>query len=108
MTGASFKLVTTSEAGGFKMTPAQLKAAITPKSKLVMLNSPGNPTGSVYSRTELEAIADVVLDAKLGVISDEIYEQLVFGNARRPASRHCGPALPSRSSPSAASARVTR
>src|SRR4029077_14394557 len=58
------------------------KAAVTPRSKLVMINSPGNPTGSVYSRAELEALADVVLDAKLGVISDEIYEQLVFGNAK--------------------------
>ncbi|MBM3997554.1 MAG: pyridoxal phosphate-dependent aminotransferase [Planctomycetes bacterium] len=82
MTGATYKLVPTTEASGFKMTAAQLKAAITPRSKLVMLNSPGNPTGSVYSRSELEAIADVVVETKLGVISDEIYEQLVFGNAK--------------------------
>jgi aspartate aminotransferase len=82
MTGASFVLVPTGEASGFKMTPAQLKAAITPRSKLVMINSPANPTGSVYARGELEALADVVLDAKLGVISDEIYEQLVFGDTR--------------------------
>jgi aspartate aminotransferase len=82
MTGASYVLVQTTEASGFKMTPAQFKAAITPRSKLVMLNSPGNPTGSVYVRSELEALADVALDAKIGVISDEIYEQLVYGNAK--------------------------
>ena len=82
MTGASYVLVRCPEAAGFKMTPAQLKAAITPRSKLVMLNSPSNPTGIVYTRAELEALADVALEAKLGVISDEIYEQLVFGNSR--------------------------
>lgn len=82
MTGASYKLVPTTEASGFKMTAEQLKAAITPRSKLVMINSPSNPTGAVYTRAELEAIADVAVSAKLGVISDEIYEQLVFGNAR--------------------------
>lgn len=81
MTGASYVLVPTSEESGFKMSPAQLRAAITPRSKLVMINSPSNPTGSVYTRAELEALADVVLQAKLGVISDEIYEQLVYGNA---------------------------
>jgi aspartate aminotransferase len=82
MTGASYKLVATAAANQFKMTPAQLRAAITPRSRLVMLNSPGNPTGSVYTRAELEALADVALEAKLGVISDEIYEKLVYGDAR--------------------------
>jgi len=82
MTGAAYKLVTTTEESGFKITPAQLKAAITPNSRLVMLNSPSNPTGSVYTRKELEALADVILDSPLGVISDEIYEQLVYGDAR--------------------------
>ena len=63
MTGASYKLVPTNEATRFKMSADQLRAAITPRSRLVMLNSPGNPTGTVYTRAELEAIADVVLDA---------------------------------------------
>lgn len=81
MTGASYKLVTTTAANQFKMTPTQFRAAITPQSRLVMLNSPGNPTGSVYTRAELEALADVALEAKLGVISDEIYEKLVYGDA---------------------------
>ncbi len=81
MTGASFVLVQTTLESGFKMTPDQLRAAITPNSRLLMLNSPSNPTGVVYSRKELEAIADVVLEKNLAVISDEIYERLVFGDA---------------------------
>src|SRR6185295_13019996 len=78
MTGASFTLVPTTDASDFKMSPAQLKAAITPRSRLVMLNSPSNPSGTVYTRQELEALADVILDSNLGVISDEIYEKLVY------------------------------
>src|SRR5262249_25258403 len=69
MTGAAYKLVPTRLEDGFKMTPAQLRAAVTPQSRLVMLNSPGNPTGTVYTRRELEALADVVLETGLGVIS---------------------------------------
>ncbi|HVS37028.1 MAG TPA: pyridoxal phosphate-dependent aminotransferase [Gemmataceae bacterium] len=82
MTGASYVLVPTTLETGFKMTPAQLRAAITPRSKLLMLNSPSNPTGSVYTRQELEALADVVLTAGLSVLSDEIYEKLVYGDAK--------------------------
>src|SRR6266849_2465647 len=65
MTGASCALVPTTFESGFKMTPHQLRAALTPRSKLLMLNSPSNPTGTVYSRAELEALADVALDAGL-------------------------------------------
>lgn len=81
MTGASYVLVPTTEESGFKMTPAQLRQAITPRSRLLMLNSPSNPTGSVYSRKELEALADVVMDSKIAVMSDEIYEKLIYGSA---------------------------
>jgi aspartate aminotransferase len=82
MTGASYVLVPTTMADGFKMTPAQLRAAVTPRSKLLMLNSPSNPTGTVYTRQELEALADVVLETQLSVLSDEIYEKLIFGSAQ--------------------------
>jgi aspartate aminotransferase len=82
MTGANYVLVQTTLEGGFKMTPAQLRAAVTPRSKLLMLNSPNNPTGAVYTRAELEALADVVLQTNLAVLSDEIYEKLVFGSAQ--------------------------
>jgi aspartate aminotransferase len=82
MTGAAPVLVKTTAESGFKMSPAQIRAAITPRSKLVMINSPSNPTGSVYAASELEALADVILDSRLGVISDEIYERLIYGSAR--------------------------
>ena len=82
MTGASFVLVPTKMETGFKMTPEQLRAAVTPRSRLLMLNSPSNPTGAVYTRRELEALADVVLEKNLAVLSDEIYERLVFGDAQ--------------------------
>ncbi len=62
----------------FKITPEQLKAAITPRSKLLILNSPSNPTGSVYSRSELEKIAEIALANNLLVLSDEIYEKLIY------------------------------
>jgi aspartate aminotransferase len=82
MTGASYVLVPTTPESGFKMTASQLRAAVTPRSKLLMLNSPSNPTGAVYSREEQQALADVVLECGLGVISDEIYEHLVYDGAR--------------------------
>src|SRR5205823_1724881 len=55
--------------------------AATPRTKLLMLNSPSNPTGVVYGRRELEALAEAVLETDAGVISDEIYEQLVYDEA---------------------------
>ncbi|HJT77966.1 MAG TPA: pyridoxal phosphate-dependent aminotransferase [Gemmataceae bacterium] len=82
MTGAKYVLVPTTHESGFKMTPEQLRAALTPRSRLVMLNSPSNPTGTVYTRQEYEALADVILDAGLAVLSDEIYERLVFDGAQ--------------------------
>jgi aspartate aminotransferase len=80
MTGAQSVLVRTTRDSGFKMTPAQLRAALTPRSRLIMLNSPCNPTGTVYSRSELESLADVILETDVAVLSDEIYELLVFGD----------------------------
>ncbi len=82
MTGATYTLVPTTLESGFKMTPDQLRRAITSRTRLLMLNSPSNPTGSVYTRQELEALADVLLDTDVTVLSDEIYEKLVYGDAR--------------------------
>ncbi|MHC4916725.1 MAG: pyridoxal phosphate-dependent aminotransferase [Planctomycetota bacterium] len=62
----------------FKLTPAQLEKAITAKTAVVLLNSPSNPTGSVYSREELTALAEVLAEKDVWVISDEIYEKLVY------------------------------
>jgi aspartate aminotransferase len=83
MTGANPILVPTTLETGFKLTPEQLRAAITPKTRCLMLNSPCNPTGTVYTKAELEALADVFLEQSDGyVLSDEIYEQLCFGTAK--------------------------
>jgi aspartate aminotransferase len=81
LTGATPVVIPTSEASGFKLTPGQFLDAVTPRSKLMMINSPSNPTGVVYTRTELEALADAVLKSEVGVLSDEIYEQLTYGDA---------------------------
>jgi aspartate aminotransferase len=76
--GATPKYIQTTQASNFKITPEQLKAAITSRTKLLILNSPSNPTGSVYSRKELQAIADICVDHKIYVISDDIYEKLMY------------------------------
>ncbi len=71
--------VQSSRESGFKITPEQLKAAITPKTKMFIFNSPSNPTGAVYSEEEVRALAKVCEEAEIFVLSDEIYEKLVYG-----------------------------
>ncbi len=75
---ASPVIVETTEASGFKITPDQFRDAMTPATKLIILNSPGNPTGSVYTREELEALAEVALEEDILMLSDEIYEKIVY------------------------------
>lgn len=75
--GVPVYINTTSECD-FKITPEQLKAAITDKTRALILCNPSNPTGSVYSKSELEAIGEIVLENDLYVISDEIYSRLVY------------------------------
>jgi aspartate aminotransferase len=75
-------IVDTPEAEQFKLSPAQLRAAITPRTKILLLCSPSNPTGSMYSPEELAALADIAIERNLIVVSDEIYERLVYGNHR--------------------------
>ncbi|MBT4572789.1 MAG: pyridoxal phosphate-dependent aminotransferase [Campylobacteraceae bacterium] len=79
--GGTVVEIITDDKSNFKITPEQLEAAITPKSKMLVLTTPSNPTGSVYSREELTAIADVLKDTNITVISDEMYEKLVYGDA---------------------------
>lgn len=71
-------IVETSEANGYKITPEQLKQAITPQTKLFVLNSPSNPTGTVYAPAEIEALAQIVVENDLWVVSDEIYEKILY------------------------------
>ncbi|MBO8162954.1 MAG: pyridoxal phosphate-dependent aminotransferase [Brevibacillus sp.] len=66
------------ETNGFKVTADQVKAAITPRTRAIVINSPSNPTGSIYTRKELEAIADVCLSHGVLMVSDEIYEKLIY------------------------------
>ncbi|HBF39140.1 MAG TPA: aspartate aminotransferase, partial [Firmicutes bacterium] len=78
LAGAKPVFISTDEAGGFKMTAEQFRAAITPKTVALILNSPSNPTGAVYNRQELAAIADVAVEKNIIVVSDEIYEKLIY------------------------------
>jgi len=70
--------VTTDEATGFDLDPARLRDAVTPRTKIIVLNSPNNPTGAVFSPAALEAVARLAVDRQLWVISDECYEALTF------------------------------
>ena len=74
--------IETDDSTNFKITPAQLKAAITPKTKVLLFNTPSNPTGSVYSKADLEAIADVLKGTNILVVSDEMYEKILFDNLK--------------------------
>lgn len=68
---------------GFKITPAQLQEAITPRTRLLVLNSPSNPTGMVYTPAEIAALADIIVAAKIWVVSDEIYEKILYDGAEQ-------------------------
>jgi len=68
--------------GSYKVTPADLLRAVTPRTRLLILNSPNNPSGAVYAREEIDAIAKVVLRHDLFVLSDEIYENLIYTGER--------------------------
>jgi aspartate aminotransferase len=81
LAGATPKSVPTTDATGFKLTPAQLEQAITPKTRVLILNSPSNPTGAVYTRAELAALIAVAVKHNLYILSDEMYEHLVYDGA---------------------------
>jgi aspartate aminotransferase len=87
--------VPTTEATGFDLDPAQVAAAVTARTKLVVLNSPNNPTGAVFSPAALEAVARVVVDRGLWVVSDECYEALTF-EGRHVSVASFGPAIKAR------------
>lgn len=79
MTGAKAIPIVTKKEDSFKLTPEALKAAITPKTKMLILSYPNNPTGGVMKKHELEAIAEVLRSTDIIVISDEIYAELSYG-----------------------------
>lgn len=71
-------IVQTTPESNFQITPEQLKKAITPKTKCLIVNSPSNPTGAAYSRKDLEALGEIVLSSGIQVMSDDIYEKIVY------------------------------
>jgi len=79
--------------GSYKVTPAELERALTPRTRLLILNSPNNPSGAVYSREEITALASFVRKHDLFVLADEIYETLVYGDARHVSIASLGPEL---------------
>lgn len=75
-------IVRTDASTGYKITPEQLTRAITPKTKLFVLNSPSNPTGMVYTPAEIKALAEVIVDRDILVVADEIYEKIIYDGAQ--------------------------
>ena len=75
-------IVRTDASTGYKITPEQLTRAITPKTKLFVLNSPSNPTGMVYTQAEIKALAEVIVDRDILVVADEIYEKIIYDGAQ--------------------------
>lgn len=82
LAGAQPVILPTSDTSEFKVTPAQLRAAITPRTRLFILNSPSNPTGSVYTPEEVKALGDVCVEKGVLIMSDEIYEHLLYDGAK--------------------------
>ena len=75
-------IIPTKEEDGFLLTPDQLKSAISPATKALILNNPSNPTGAAYEKRDLEALAEVVMGEDIFVIADEIYEKIVYDDFR--------------------------
>ena len=71
-------VISTSEKTGFKLTPEQLKDAVTSQTKMLILCNPSNPTGTAYSRQDLEKLIDVIIDKEIYILSDEIYEKIIY------------------------------
>ncbi|MEL6458193.1 MAG: pyridoxal phosphate-dependent aminotransferase [Cyanobacteria bacterium J06621_15] len=82
LVGGNPVIVMTDEENGYKIQPEILRSAITPKTKLFVLNSPSNPTGMVYSPQEIKALAEVIVEKDILVVSDEIYEKILYDGAK--------------------------
>ncbi|MCE9542716.1 MAG: pyridoxal phosphate-dependent aminotransferase, partial [Verrucomicrobia bacterium] len=81
LAGAEPVIVQTTQENDWKMTPQQFEEAMSPRTKMVIINSPGNPTGSVYTKEELRAIVEVAAEEEITILSDEIYESLTYDGA---------------------------
>ena len=81
LAGAEPIIVQTTQENDWKITPEQFEEAMSPRTKMIIINSPGNPTGSVYTKEELRAIVEVAADEEIMILSDEIYESLTYDGA---------------------------
>lgn len=82
LAGGVTKIIETDKANSYKITPEQLKGAITPKTAMLVINSPSNPGGFMYTPDELRVLAKVLEDTNVCVMSDEIYEKLIYGDSK--------------------------
>ena len=82
LAGGTPIIVPTDASTGYKITPEQLRSSITPRTKLFVLNSPCNPTGVVYTPAEIKALGEVVVEKDILVVSDEIYEKIIYDDAQ--------------------------
>jgi aspartate aminotransferase len=82
LAGADPVFVYTKEEDGWKLTAEEFENAMTPRTKMILLNSPGNPTGAVYTKEELQALANVAAEEEILILSDEIYEKLVYDDSK--------------------------
>ena len=78
LTGAVPRIIEAKVESGYKITPEELESAVNEKTRAILINSPSNPTGAVYTRAELAALGEVILKHRITVISDEIYEKLIY------------------------------
>src|SRR5438045_5386300 len=82
LAGAEPVIVPTTERNGWKMRASDFENAMTPRTKMCIMNSPSNPTGSIYKREELEGIVEVAAEEDIYILSDEIYEKLVYDDVK--------------------------
>jgi len=94
--GAIPKIVPTREENGFRITPEELRAALTPRTRLFLLNSPSNPTGAAYGREDLQALSQVLQQHDCLIISDDVYEKMVYDGFRFYSLAAVSPALKER------------
>lgn len=93
LAGGKSVFINGSEENQFKITPEQLKEAITPKTKAFIINSPSNPTGMIYSEEELRLLGEVCVEHGIYIISDEIYEKLVYDHHKHVSIAQISPSL---------------
>ena len=91
LAGASPVIVETTDATEFKVTPDQLCDAINDRTRIFILNSPSNPTGSVYTPEEIRALGDVCVEKGVLIMSDDIYEKLIYGDTKFQSVAACSP-----------------